>query len=1800
VRHTTTHLIQRPATGKNPKAVASFILAATLIATTAHSQSHTELPGPSSRRTPIAISEIMYKPTDRPDERNTEFIELYNSNPWPEDISGYRIGGQVDFVFPQGTKIPGQKYVVVAAVPADMQAVYNLTNVFGPYANTLKTSGTLRLHDEQGSVLLRLEYDIASPWPAGADGTGHSIVLARPSYGESDPRAWDRSSAAGGSAGAAETNFVSTLRNVVINEVLAHTDPPHLDSIELYNHGNVAVSLAGCTLSDDPKTNKFILPPVTIPARGFVSFNETELPFSLNAAGETVYFKAQVGSRVLDAVRLEAQESGVSYGRFPDGADWSRLAAMTFGTNNAPPLVSDVGFNEIMYHPISNEDDDQYVELFNHGTNAVSLAGWKIGGGISFIFPSNQVLAANSYLVVARNASRLVVNYPQLNATNTLGNFGGRLSYSGERITLTKRDEIVSVNDLGLATTNHVDIEVDEVTYGTGGRWGRWSDGGGSSLELIDARADKRLAPNWADSDETAKAPWTIIEKTGALDHGSGSVSPVQIGLLDAGECLVDDVEVLSSGGMSRIGNGNFENGMNSLSFVGNHSRSSLATNAGHGGSVALHLRTADALMTGPNAVQIALTNTSIGSSETLRFKARWLRGCPEPLLRFWGCHLEATGRLSIPANLGTPGLPNSCATTNAGPAIYMVRHDPAVPSNNQPVVVTARASDPDGLASLTLNYRLDPSLFKTNILMNDGGTNGDAVAGDGVFSATLPGRTLSAIAFTVLASDNAGASSRFPELVPDNAPDRECVVFFGEPNPTNLFGTYHLWLTQTNVGRWKSLPVMSNEDIDGTLVYNNRIIYNMGGRYSGGPFHQGYTGPSGSPCHYVWTMPKDDMLLGFTSFNQIHWPGNEIQNNDDPTFQREQAAYMLMRGLGVPWMYRRFVAVYCNGVRRGGLMEDACRPTGGTAKEQYFPDDSGAQLVKIQRWYNGSTASLISEARLRHFITTDGTKKTARYRPNWALKDSPGSLSDYTNLFTLITAANAYNQSNYVEIVENVVDMENWMRFSVANHVAGNWDSFGSTISGQNTDAWVTAQRRWTLFEIDFSICLDNGLAFGGLFGMGDTAWSRMFATPKFGRMYYRAMNELANGVMKAEVINPVMDAKYSAILAAGVFASSPSGTKSWIANRRSLIIAQLAGINAITFSLATNELDAASNAVTLTGTAPVEIVSIDVNGASYTPVWTSLTNWSLTLPVPTGTHNWTVRAFDRHGNLVGPSFPVTAGNSEVPDSPIGNIVFNEIMFNAPVPEAEYIELFNRSTNTTFDLSGWVVNGIDYTFPPGSLLPPGRFLLLAKSSVVFAATYNALVPVFGTFDGNLQGNGETLSLIKPGVAPEPDLVVDRLRYEAIPPWPTTPMIQAGTSLQLVDSAQDNSRVANWAVGQGSATLTPGSINSVVAALPEFPELWLNEVQAENLTGPSDNFGEREPWIELYNPGTNLISLEDLYLGTNYSNPTQWAFPSGASIAPGQFLVVWLDEQPEQTSGAILHSEFRLDATSTSIALSRYVGGQPQIIDYLNFNSLPPNRSFGDVPDGQPFYRQPMFNATPGGTNNAALPPITVAINEWMAENEGGILNPATGKYDDWFELFNSADTPASLSGYYLTDTLTNAFQYQIPAGFAVPARGFLVVWADDQTSANTNTSSLHVPFKLAKSGEAIGLFTPEGTAIDAVEFGAQTANISEGRYRDSGALRVFMPTYTPGSSNIIPPASGPPVLSGIALQPDGSHALTFSASPGHVYRLEYKNDLNEATWHPLGTNEFATSTTQFFSDVPDAPQRFYRVVLVE
>jgi len=1595
--------------------------------------------GPSGRMSPIVFSEIMWKPAPRTDSRNLEYLEIYNSNPWFQDISGYQIAcADMNYTFPPNTTIAGGSYLVLAAAPADVQSVYGITNIMGPYNGSLKHSETLELLDEQTNVLLTVPYTDIYPWPVAASGTGHSLVLANPTYGEGDPRAWDISDVVGGSPGQAEAFRPSPLRNVFINEILPHTENPAVPQfIELYNHSTNSVNISGCILTDDPTTNKFIIAPGTVigPA-GFASFTQSQFGFTMNGEGETLYFVKPDGSRVLDAVQFGAQANGVSYGRWPDGAnDFYAFTTNTPGTNNGKIIIGDIVINELMYDPISGNDADQYIELYNKGTNTVNLAGWQFTSGVTFTFPPNASIGPNGYVVIGKNTVELLSNYANLNASNTYGNFSGKLSHNGELVVLAQPETYFGTN---------IYVEEDQVTFGIGGRWGEWSSGGGSSLELVDPHSNHRLAANWADSDETQKSSWVLVQNTGVLDNGGNygsSIGYAQIGLLDAGECLVDNLQVVYNGS-NYVSNGTFESGLGLTDwFMAGSMVCSSLENSGYNSSNSLHIRCSDRLWTGNNSCQVALNPNPMaaGDTVTMSYMSRWLRGTPEPNFRLDGNWLEATTVLPIPVNLGSPCMRNSQNVTNAGPAMYNVTHNPPLPAAGQSVVVTANVNDPDGVTNLTLYYRLDPATNYTAVPMKDDGTGGDAVPGDGVFSATIPGQAANQVAaFYLSATDSLGAATRFPALrTADHVAPPECVVMFGDGNPGGSFGVYHIWITQTNLTRWANLGNISRDwNNDCTFVNGNRVIYNVGGRYTGSPAHQDYDVPNGSLCSYEFKFKEDALFLGTAELKKLHQPGNTP--GDDPSIQREQIANSLLRALGVPWLNRRYVAVYVNGSRRLNLMEDAQVPDSDLVKEHY-PNDSGGFLYKMQPWFemapflSGYTigADLFSWLTLNNYTTTGGAKKVPRYRYQYEIRRTPDSNSDFTDVFSLIDAANSYGTPNYVANMENIANMENWMRVFAANHAGGNWDSFGAQ-NEQNLYGYIgTLGTKYSLLMWDFNISI-------GIVGAGYQSWGpgqnlfyvnpsdpytmAIYNTPVFQRMYWRALQELVNGPLNVANSGPLIMAKYNSFTENGITVENPTvNIEPWLSEAQSSIAAQLAAVNANGFSV--NPSVTISNDVAyVTGGAPVNVSVVWINGVAYPLTWTTLTNWTLSVPLHSGTNQFNVTAVGANGQTIaGDSGSVSVNYSGTIPSPVGQIVINEIMFDPLVPNASFIELYNNSSNTTFDLSGWQIPAIAYTFANGASIGPNAFLVLAASLPAAAGAYGVTNTVFDVFPGTMQP-GALLALLQPSGSS--NSVVAEVQFDTVPPWPTN-ALGTGYSLQLIDSHQDNWRVGNWS----AQTATPDQTNLASVSLPAFPPLWLNEVEPNNLTGITNSAGQRGPWIELYNPGTNTVSLNGLYLADSYTNFGQWPFPANAVIKPAQFMVVFADGQTNLSTANQLHTSFVLPAATGSLALSRFANAQWQVLDYLNYSDLLPDYSYGSYPDGQSFVRQVFAKPTPGSANSgsAGVPASFVpylAAGSVYEQNFDSLPDPGSTSVD--------SANPVTIAG--ITYSLSNPYDFAHPA----------------------------------------------------------------------------------------------------------------------------------------------------------------------
>src|SRR5262249_1670831 len=116
-------------------------------------------------------------------------------------------------------------------------------------------------------------------------------------------------------------------------------------------------------------------------------------------------------------------------------------------------------------------------------------------------------------------------------------------------------------------------------------------------------------------------------------------------------------------------------------------------------------------------------------------------------------------------------------------------------------------------------------------------------------------------------------------------------------------------------------------------------------------------------------------------------------------------------------------------------------------------------------------------------------------------------------------------------------------------------------------------------------------------------------------------------------------------------------------------------------------------------------------------------------------------------------------------------------------------------------------------------------------------------------------------------------------------------------------------------------SVTPGARNTGATNInPAIPPLWLNEIEPDNLDAITDHLGAHEPWLELYNAGTNAVALDGFSLADNYTNLTEWIFPSGATIAPGEFKIIFVDGNPGKSTPAEWHTSFRLASGTGAIA----------------------------------------------------------------------------------------------------------------------------------------------------------------------------------------------------------------------------------------------------------------------------------------
>ncbi len=184
------------------------------------------------------------------------------------------------------------------------------------------------------------------------------------------------------------------------------------------------------------------------------------------------------------------------------------------------------------------------------------------------------------------------------------------------------------------------------------------------------------------------------------------------------------------------------------------------------------------------------------------------------------------------------------------------------------------------------------------------------------------------------------------------------------------------------------------------------------------------------------------------------------------------------------------------------------------------------------------------------------------------------------------------------------------------------------------------------------------------------------------------------------------------------------------------------------------------------------------------------------------------------------------------------------------------------------------------------------------------------------------------------------------------------------THIKSVSSVTSNEGILQLTVNENTSVTL-----HLIADTLAVKGIYINEILAKNTSGYTDEKGEREDWIELYNAGSEAVDLAGLFLSDALPAVNPWQIPSDSpdktTILPKGFKVFIADSEPAE---GVLHTGFKLDKDGDELALLQVLGKDTTVIDYLKFGSQFENVSRGRYPDGSAVFEFMPVN-TPGQSN---------------------------------------------------------------------------------------------------------------------------------------------------------------------------------------------------------------------------------------
>lgn len=289
----------------------------------------------------------------------------------------------------------------------------------------------------------------------------------------------------------------------------------------------------------------------------------------------------------------------------------------------------------------------------------------------------------------------------------------------------------------------------------------------------------------------------------------------------------------------------------------------------------------------------------------------------------------------------------------------------------------------------------------------------------------------------------------------------------------------------------------------------------------------------------------------------------------------------------------------------------------------------------------------------------------------------------------------------------------------------------------------------------------------------------------------------------------------------------------------------------------------------------------------------------------------------------------------------------------------------------------------------------------------------------------------------------------------------------------------------------------------------------LSEIMISNKGSVPDNLGGYPDYIELHNGSTERADISGYGLSDSLLEGAKYVFPAGTALEPGAYVVVWCGGEAEDG----MHAPFKLSAGEEAVLFD--ASGRP--LDTAVLNSVDSGmvlRREGEVwTQAKPC---PGYPKTEAGMAEyeASLKEtedIGLYINEFMASNATTICD-SFGSYSDWIELYNSTDTDMDISGFGISDNLSQPMKYRFPDGTTIAAKGYLVVFCSG--NEGMQNGELHAPFGLRSYGEDVVIANRAGRIIDSYSFKNQETDVSMARIPDGAGELQSNSQPSPGYPN--------------------------------------------------------------------------------